>query len=137
MFEGFLQIAERFGVPVALLVALLVGFWVMLKWFGKNVATPLVQSHLSLIDVLKETTKKNTETSEKLAESDRVKAKALEQLAIRQEETGKLVVTAITEQTEKLQVTLANQKPVNISVQPSGNGEHQKLTDSVNITTGS
>ena len=45
-----LQIAERFGIPFAVLVAVGYATWRGARWFGVEVAKPLTERHLKFLD---------------------------------------------------------------------------------------
>lgn len=46
----WVQVAQTFGLPVALLLILLAALWRILRWLAENVVLPLVRKHLEFLD---------------------------------------------------------------------------------------
>lgn len=79
--ESWIAIAERLGVPVAVMTALLLGIFLSLRWGAKHVLRPIVQSHTSLVNTLDETSKDQAASLKGLEESNRRFADSLEMLS--------------------------------------------------------
>jgi hypothetical protein len=62
----FLTLAERLGVPVAVLVFLGVALYKVLKWLGKEVFRPITESHIALVRSIEQTNMLNAKTLEKV-----------------------------------------------------------------------
>ena len=64
----FLEIAERLGLPAALLLFFAYAMWRIGKWAGHAVVNPLVKGHLKFLDQLGTSVKKIEEILETIAE---------------------------------------------------------------------
>lgn len=64
----FMAIAERLGVPVALLAVLCVFIFKVMAWLGNKVVLPITTSHIALVDETKKATTSNTETLKKMTD---------------------------------------------------------------------
>ena len=84
--EAFMSIADKFGFPSAILVAVIVGLWFIIKWLGKNVVLPVTHKHIELVDESKVTTKLNADTLAKMAETSEVTGGAIVRIANQHEE---------------------------------------------------
>lgn len=56
-----LQLLKDFGLPVFLLLGLIATLIITGKWLGKNAVLPMVNAHISLVEDLKNSTKKTSE----------------------------------------------------------------------------
>lgn len=45
----WIDVASKFGVPIAFLVALLWGFWQSCKWIANNAVKPIVEAHTAYL----------------------------------------------------------------------------------------
>lgn len=91
---GFITIAERLGVPVALLALMIFFGYKAFKWAAAKVFEPWVKSNLDLIAAIKENNTKNTEANEKnsaalvkLADAEEKKAESYTKVATATEQT--------------------------------------------------
>ena len=52
-----LNLFEKLGIPVGLLLIMAWGFWQSVSWFGNKVVVPLQESHIRFLSSLEETLK--------------------------------------------------------------------------------
>ena len=52
-----LNLFEKLGIPVGLLLIMAWGFWQSVSWFGNKVVVPLQESHIRFLTSLEETLK--------------------------------------------------------------------------------
>lgn len=103
-------IADRVGVSFAISVALILLMVAIGRWLMKSVFDKLVSSHISMLEALKTTNEKNTESVQKLAKIEAVRLasdkKAQDELLINSRKVNdrldQLILT-INDQTERLE----------------------------------
>lgn len=111
--ELFLTMADKLGVPAAILVAVIYGVWKIVKWTGHNVILPITKKHIELIDESKAANKTNAETLVKMANISEVTGQALVRIADQHEEGVKLtreIHAAIVKKQETIQLRTRDQK---------------------------
>lgn len=84
--EAIMTVADKFGFPSAVLVAFIVGAWLIIKWLGKNVVLPITHKHIEMVDENKVTAKINADTLQKMAQSAEVTGGAIVRIADQHEE---------------------------------------------------
>jgi hypothetical protein len=88
-FESFMALAERFGVPAALLVVLCVALALVGRYFARRVAEPLVGGHLEYLRTTGESTKQLSAAVEKLAAGEDRQSATLALIAGKLDDHGK------------------------------------------------
>ena len=73
----FYEFVKVFGFPSAVLAAILIAAWKGGRWFGENVAKPIVDAHMGFIKTVETNSTKQTENVNKQTESIQVIEKAL------------------------------------------------------------
>jgi hypothetical protein len=66
--EQAIELVSKLGFPVAVALGLLYGAWKLAQWCGSKAdqwVHPLLTQHFTLVDSLKKSTDRNTETLEK------------------------------------------------------------------------
>lgn len=91
MDEYLMTILERFGVPMFVLVVGALGVWKVLSWFGSHVATPLIASHVGMVDQIKVNSSTNTETLNSQAKTLGVQTALLQRVVDIQDEQNTLL----------------------------------------------
>lgn len=66
--SDWMTFAERVGIPLTILGAFAYAVWKVIQWLGTNVITPITQSHIGVVNEVKENSKTNSETLRKVAE---------------------------------------------------------------------
>lgn len=69
MEEGIVGLLQEFGFPAVMLGIMFVGLYRVAIWFAKNVASPLTQSHINLVDQLEKSDQRQTEILARLEQS--------------------------------------------------------------------
>lgn len=69
MGDLLLKVADKLGIPVAILVVIGIAFWQSAGWIATNVVTPLVNSHTILINEIRETNRSDSGTLKVIAET--------------------------------------------------------------------
>ncbi len=64
----FVTIAERIGIPTAILVIFAFAVWRVLKWMGTTVIKPMADSHIAFVNETTQTNKVNSQTLERLTQ---------------------------------------------------------------------
>jgi len=76
----FMVIAERLGVPVALLIVFCWFAFRIVLWVGKEVVKPIAISHIALVEQTEKATLTNTETLKKMTDIMGVQSKNVDVL---------------------------------------------------------
>lgn len=76
-----LPVLERFGFPSAVVAAGIVIVWRMSKWFAREVALPLVTSHVQVVDTLRQNVQVNTGTLQSMAINSQAQTALLQDVA--------------------------------------------------------
>lgn len=63
----FMVILEKFGFPALVICAGGFALWRIATWFGEHVATPLVASHVGLVETIKNNDTINCQTLAKMS----------------------------------------------------------------------
>jgi hypothetical protein len=88
-FESFLAMAERFGVPVALLIVLCAALALCFRYAARRVVEPLVGGHLDYLRTTGESTKQLSAAVEKLAQGEDRQSATLSLIAGKLDDHGK------------------------------------------------
>jgi uncharacterized membrane protein YfbV (UPF0208 family) len=81
-----LQLLERFGFPLFVMLAMLLGVWYGVEWLGREVLTPLTRTHVETLHVMQEALKSHDASLKDIREILRQEQVfALERMKISQE----------------------------------------------------
>ena len=69
--EQLTTVAERLGIPVAMVVGLSFAMFVAARWLGKNILKPLIDAHIDFIGELKQEIKNQSESLRETAQTQK------------------------------------------------------------------
>lgn len=75
--ETFSNVADKLGIPCAIMLILFIGIWRVSVWIAKNVITPVTEAHISLVKNAETTATNNSATLNKMADVMTEKYKVL------------------------------------------------------------
>ena len=67
MEDTMINLVEKLGVPVGILLVFSYGFWQSVSWFGNRIVVPLQESHIRFLTSLEDTLKTLATGQEQLA----------------------------------------------------------------------
>ena len=67
LVDSYVQIAERLGIPTAILAGVFFAIWICLRWGAKHIAGPLTRSHIELVTTTRSEITTQSESLDRIA----------------------------------------------------------------------
>jgi hypothetical protein len=96
--DYWMQMAERVGIPMTILFFFGMAVWLSLRWLAKRIFEPIAKSHVDLVDEVRKSSSRNSETLTKIAEVLELKVTMLGNM----EKTTAQIVPMVTANTKRL-----------------------------------